>query len=59
MKRKITATPEGRQAERALRRAVARMAERNRKLGIPVAVMKDGKAVLLPVDEALKITRKK
>jgi hypothetical protein len=54
-----TATREGRQAERALRRAVMRMAERNRKLGIPVAVMKDGKAVLLPVSEALKITRKK
>ncbi|MBN1902503.1 hypothetical protein JW926_14345 [Candidatus Sumerlaeota bacterium] len=59
MEIKRTASREGRKAERALRRAVMKMAERNRKLGIPVAVMKDGKAVLLPVDEALKITRKK
>lgn len=58
MKRKITPTPEGRKALMALRRAVMRMAERNRKLGIPVAVMKEGKAVLLPVSEALKIKPK-
>jgi hypothetical protein len=34
-------TPEGRKAERALQRAVARVIERNRRLGLPVAVMKN------------------
>ncbi len=40
-------TPEGRRAEKAFQRAVARVIEENRRLGIPIAVMKDGKAVLV------------
>lgn len=57
MKTKVTPSPEGVKAERALKRAVARVYRENQKLGIPVAVMKNNRAVLLPVSEALKIKR--
>jgi hypothetical protein len=50
-------TIEGRKAERVLRKAVARVIEENRKLGLPVAVMKDGKAVLVSADKAVAAVR--
>ncbi len=50
-------TPEGRKAERVLRKAVARIIEENRKLGLPVAVMKAGKAVLVSADKAMSMVR--
>jgi hypothetical protein len=58
MKAHARPTPEGRKAERALQRAVGRVIERNRRLGLPVAVMKNGRAVLIPVREALAVARK-
>ena len=58
MKAPARPTPEGRKAERALQRAVGRVIERNRRLGLPVAVMKNGRAVLIPVREALALARK-
>jgi len=48
---------EGRKAERALKTAVARVMDENRRLGLPVAVMRGGKAVLIPADEALGMVR--
>lgn len=48
---------EGLKAQRAMRRAVAKVVEENRKLGLPVAVMRNGKAVLVPADEALPTVR--
>ncbi len=57
MKTKVKPSLEGLKAERALKRAVARVMRENQKLGIPVAVMKNNRAVLLPVSEALKIKR--
>lgn len=48
---------EGRKAERALKKAVARVMDENRRLGLPVAVMRKGKAVLIPADEALGVVR--
>lgn len=48
-----TPSREGVKAERALKKAVARVMEENRRLGIPVAVMRKGKAVTIPADEAL------
>ena len=53
----VVPTIEGRRAERVLRKAVAKVIERNRRLGLPVAVMKDGKAVLIPAEEALAAAR--
>lgn len=50
-------TVEGRKAERVLRKAVARVIEENRKLGLPVAVMKDGKAVLISAEKAVAAVR--
>ena len=57
MKNEFDPIVEGRKAERALKRAVARVMAENEKLGIPVAVMKNNRAVLIPVAEALKIKR--
>ncbi len=48
---------EGAQAERALKKAVARVLDENRRLGIPVAVMRKGRAVSIPAEEALKAVR--
>jgi Lhr-like helicase len=57
MKAPARPTPLGRKAERALQRAVSRVIERNRRLGLPVAVMKNGRAVLVPVREARALAR--
>ena len=43
--------------ERVLREAVARVIEENRKLGLPVAVMKNGKAVLIPAEKVMAAVR--
>ncbi len=43
---------EGRRAEKALKRAVRKVIEENRRLGLPVAVMRNGKPVLIPAEEA-------
>jgi len=51
------ATAEGRRAEQSLRKAVSKVMEENRKLGLPVAVMKNGKAVLIPAEEAVAQVR--
>jgi DNA-directed RNA polymerase subunit K/omega len=51
------ATVAGRRAEQLLRKAVAKVIEENRKLGLPVAVMKDGKAVLISAETALAAVR--
>lgn len=48
---------EGRKAEQSLRKAVAQVIEENRKLGLPVAVMKNGEAVLIPAEEAIAQVR--
>ena len=55
--RHATPTVEGRRAEQSLRDAVAQAIEENRRLGLPVAVMKNGKAVLIPAEEALAQVR--
>ena len=47
----------GRRAEEAFRQAVSKVLEENRRLGLPVAVMHRGKAVLVPVKRALSLAR--
>ena len=47
----------GRKAEQSLRKAVAVVIEESRKLGLPVAVMRHGKAVLIPAEEAISQVR--
>lgn len=56
---KITSKPsrEGIKAEKALQAAVARVAEENRRLGLPVAVMNKGRAVLIPSTKALNLAK--
>lgn len=57
MKVLSTASPDGRKAERVLKKAVARVMEENRRLGIPVAVMRKGRAVTIPAEKALQVVR--
>jgi hypothetical protein len=52
-------TQAGKKAEQVLRRAVAKVIEENRRLGLPVAVMKDGKAVLISAEKAVAAVREK
>lgn len=49
--KRSTPTSEGRKAEKALKRAVKKVVEENRRLGLPVAVMRNGKPVLIPAEE--------
>ena len=51
-------TPEGRKAEKILRQAVAKVIEKNRRLGLPVAVMYNGKAAFVSAEKALAAARK-
>ncbi len=44
-------TPEGRRAEKALQLAVDGVIEEHRRLGLPIAVMRNGKAVYVNVAE--------
>jgi len=56
---KISSKPsrEGVRAEQALKKAVARVIEENRRLDIPVAVMRKGRAVSIPAEKALDAVR--
>jgi hypothetical protein len=49
--KRSTPTNEGRKAEKALRKAVKRVTEENRRLGLPVAVTRNGRPVLIPAKE--------
>jgi hypothetical protein len=55
--KRSTPTREGRKAEEALRKAVKRVIEENRRLGLPVAVMRNGNPVLIPAGEATTSVR--
>ena len=44
-------TQHGLRAEKALQMAVAGVVEEHRRLGLPIAVMKDGKAVFVNVSD--------
>ena len=57
--KRSTPTSEGRKAEKALRKAVKRVIEENRRLRLPVAVMRNGKAVLIPAGEATTSVRER
>lgn len=50
-------THDGRQAEKVFRKAVAKVIEENRRLGLPIAVMHNGKAVLMAPDKAVSAVR--
>jgi Lhr-like helicase len=50
MKASKKPSKEGRRAEKALQMAVAGVIEEHRRLGLPIAVMKNGKAVYVSVD---------
>ncbi len=50
--KRSTPTSEGRKAEKALKRAVRKVIKENRRLGLPVAIMRNGKPVLIPAQEA-------
>jgi hypothetical protein len=52
-----TPTSEGRKAEKALRKAVKKVIEENRRLGLPVAVMRKGKPVLIRAEQAMASIR--
>ncbi|OGH56043.1 MAG: hypothetical protein A3G34_13245 [Candidatus Lindowbacteria bacterium RIFCSPLOWO2_12_FULL_62_27] len=46
-------TPIGKKAERALREAVAEVVEGHRRRNLPLAVMRNGKAVFVPPDKLI------
>lgn len=46
-----TPSPEGLRAEKALKKAVADAVEEHRRLGLPIAVMRKGKAVYVRAEE--------
>lgn len=48
---------EGKKAEKALKEAVAKAIEEHRRIGLPVAVMRNGKAVFVPAEKAMKVVR--
>ena len=52
MKAKTKPTQHGLRAEKALQMAVEGVIEEHRRLGLPIAVMKDGQAVYVNVDDA-------
>lgn len=57
MSKQSQPSADGRKAEKALQKAVARVVEENRRLGLPIAVMQGGRAVLVSVDEAQRTVR--
>ena len=57
MKKLSRPSRDGARAERALKKAVARVIEENRRLDIPVAVIRNGRAVSIPAEEALMAVR--
>lgn len=50
---------EGRIAEKALKTAVKAAIEEHRRFGVPLAVMRDGKAVLISPEEAASMIKEK
>jgi hypothetical protein len=50
-------TKHGLQAEKALKMAVKGVIEEHRRLGLPIAVMKDGKAVYVNLDPKIPVAR--
>jgi hypothetical protein len=57
MKTSQKPSPEGRRAEKALKKAVAEAVEEHRRLGLPVAVMHKGKAVYVRAGEMAPAAR--
>jgi hypothetical protein len=51
------ASKEGLRAEKALKMAVAGVIEEHRRLGLPIAVMRNGKAVFVSVDKKVSAVR--
>lgn len=58
-KQRVSNSPskEGLKAEKALKMAVAGVIEEHRRLGLPIAVMRDGKAVFVNVDKNFSAAR--
>lgn len=54
MKKGQRPTRHGRLAELALKKAVAAAIEANRRLGLPIAVMRNGRAVLIKVERVIR-----
>ena len=50
-------TQEGRRAEKALKMAVAGVIEEHRRLGLPIAVMRNGKAVYVSAEDKVTTVR--
>lgn len=48
---------EGRRAEKALKIAVAGVIEEHRRLGLPIAVMRNGKAVYVSAEDKASLVR--
>ncbi len=59
MPRRVKISDEGRKAEKALRQAVANEIEKHRRLGLPIAIMQDGKATLVHPDDIKPTQRPK
>jgi hypothetical protein len=57
MKTSQKPTPEGRRAEKALKKAVAGVVAEHRRLGLPIAVMRKGKAVYVHAEEMVPTVR--
>lgn len=57
MKQLSRPSVDGQKAERALKKAVARVMDDNRRLGYSVAVMHHNKAVIVSPDTAVKVAR--
>ncbi len=50
----MSPTPQGLRAEKALKMAVAGVIKEHRRLGLPIAVMKNGKSVFVSVNKEAK-----
>jgi len=57
MKPSSKPTREGKRAEGALKKAVADVIAEHKRLGVPIAVMKNGKAVYVQLDDKVSTAR--
>ena len=57
MKASIKPSKEGRRAEKALKMAVAGVIKEHRRLGLPIAVMRNGKAVYVSAEDRVSAVR--
>ena len=57
MKASKKPSKEGRRAEKALKMAVAGVIKEHRRLGLPIAVMRNGKAVYVSTEEKVSAVR--